>query len=145
MNVKHVIKLLAVSPILYLLITMQSLADTPQTQDVPLFHNDDGLGLLQDCRFMRAIAVGEITEIPTSVNARSTNCLASIKSIVQVIYNVHDTNTMSTICIPSVEPDWFEVLEYVTAFMEDQASESLKTKSYGVWIMNALQEKYQCK
>lgn len=126
-------------------ITKLTLASTLQTHDVPMFHNDDGLGLLQDCRFMRAIAVGEITEIPKTVNARSTNCLASIKSVVQVIYNVQNSSHMPTTCIPSIELDWFKVLEYVTTYMENQPSESIAKKSYGVWIMHAIRKKYPCK
>ena len=145
MNFKYLVSLVTISLVLYFGTTISSLANTPQTHDVPMFHNDDGLGLLQDCRFMQAIAVGEITEIPTTVNARSTNCLASIKSVVQVIYSAHNAGQLPTICIPSVELDWFEVLEYVTTFLGDQTPETLESKSYGVWIMQALQEKYQCK
>lgn len=144
MNFNYTTRLLAILLGLYLGITKLSLANTPQTHDVPMFHNDDGLGLLQDCRFMRAIAVGEITEIPTTVNARSTNCLASIKSVVQVIYSVQNSNIMPTTCVPSVELDWFETLEYVTKFMENQPTESLENESYGIWIMLAIQEKYPC-
>ena len=121
-----------------------SSADIPQTHDVPLFHNDDGLGLLQDCRLMRAIAVGEITEIPSTVNARSTNCLASIKSILQLMYSMKHSATFPATCIPSIEQDWLEVLQYVTGFMENQAPEILASKSYGEWIMLAIQEKYPC-
>lgn len=124
--------------------TKPSLADTPQTHDVPMFHNDDGLGVLQDCRFMRAIAVGKITEIPTTVNARSTNCIASIKSAVQVLHHIQSVNDKPMTCIPSVELDWLEVLYYVTAFMEEQEAKSLPARSYGVWIMHALQKMYPC-
>lgn len=118
---------------------------TPQTHDVPMFHNDDGLALLQDCTFMRAIAVGEITEIPTTVAGRSTSCLASIKSVAQVIYSIQRTANSPTSCLPSADLDWFDVLEFVTTFMETQSSESLPNQPYGVWIMQALQEKYACK
>ncbi len=121
-----------------------SSADTLQTHDVPMFHNDDGLGLLQDCRFMRAIALGEITEIPTTVNARSTNCLASIKSVVQIAFSMKNTGNTPVTCIPSIEPDWFEVLDHVTMFLENQTPETLATETYGVWILRAVEEQYPC-
>lgn len=145
MKFKYLVQLLTIFMVFYLGPAKLVLADTPQTHDVPMFHNDDGLGLLQDCRFMRAIAVGQIKEIPATVNARSTNCLASIKSVVQVVYSVQKSIRMPTICIPSVELDWLEVLEYVTTFMKNQPPETLANESYGVWIMHAIREKYPCK
>lgn len=110
-----------------------------------MFHNDDGYGLLQDCEFMQAIAAGKITEVPTTVNARSTNCLASIKSILHVIYSLQKSNTISSSCIPTIEPDWLEVLEHVTFYMQSQPTDALQNKSYGDWIMLALINKYSCK
>ena len=110
-----------------------------------MFHNDDGLGLLQDCRLLRAIAAGKITDIPTTVNARSTNCLASIKSIVQVVYSLQISNQMDTICIPTAELDWLVVVEYVTSYLENQPPQPLANEPYGVWIMQAISEKYLCK
>ena len=145
MSFNYLTKHFAIVLGLYLGMSTLSLADTPQTHDVPMFHNDDGLGLLQDCRFMQAIAVGEITEIPTTVNARSTNCLASIKSVVQVIYSVHKSSRVPVICIPTDDLDWLEALESVITFIERQPPEALKNESYGVWIMKAFREKYPCK
>ena len=55
------------------------------THDVPAFHNDDGLGLLQDCTFMKARAIGAITDVPTTVAGRSVGCLTSIKSVAQLL------------------------------------------------------------
>jgi len=46
-------------------------SNTPQTHDVPMFHNDDGLGLLQDCTFMKARADGTLNDVPTTVAGRS--------------------------------------------------------------------------
>jgi len=121
-----------------------ALAETPQTHDVPMFHNDDGLGLLQDCIFLKAIADGKIKHVPETVNARATNCLASIKSVLQVIYRLNEFGGTPAICIPSIEPDWYEILEYVTAFMQKQPDARLGEASYGVWIMRALRERYPC-
>jgi len=53
-------------------------SNTPQTHDVPMFHNDDGLGLLQDCTFMKARADGTLSDVPTTVAGRSVGCLSSI-------------------------------------------------------------------
>ena len=121
-----------------------ALAETPQTHDVPMFHNDDGLGLLQDCIFLKAIANGKISEVPTTVNARSTNCLAAIKSVLQVIYSLEKSSGKPEICIPSIEPDWYDILEHVTAFMQKQSDNRLGETTYGVWIMRALRERYPC-
>jgi len=96
-------------------------SNTPQTHDVPMFHNDDGLGLLQDCTFMKARAEGTITEIPTTVAGRSVGCLSA-----------------------SAELDWFEVLQYVVVYMEKQSPESLVEKAYGLWILESLNSKYPC-
>ena len=117
---------------------------TPQPHDVPMFHNDDGLGLLQDCTFMHAIATGVITDIPTTVAGRSTSCLNSIKSIAQVMYSLQTTVKPVVSCLPSADLDWFDVLEFVLSYMENQPAESLAIKGYGVWIMQALNDKYSC-
>ena len=119
-------------------------ANTPQTHDVPAFHNDDGLGLLQDCTFMKARADRTITDVPTTVAGRSVGCISSIKSVVQVLYNLQGSETTSASCLPSDELDWLEVLEHLVLFMESQPKESLSEKTYGVWIMQSLYEKYPC-
>jgi len=109
------------------------ISNTPQTHDVPMFHNDDGLGLLQDCTLMQARANGTITEIPITVAGRSVGCLSSIKSIVQILYNLQETENTSASCLPSAELDWLPLLEYVVLYMERQPKGSLADKSYGVW------------
>jgi len=119
-------------------------SNTPQTHDVPPFHNDDGFGLLQDCQFLRAIANGEITDIPTTVNTRSTNCLASIKSVVHVLYSLQNTNDNLQVCIPSDELDWLEELTHITAFLEEQPRNELENGRYGNWIVKALSNTYPC-
>ena len=120
-------------------------ANAPQTNDVPDFHNDDGLGLLQDCTFMKARAEGMISDIPNTVAGRSVGCLSSIKSIAQVLYNLQGSASISASCLPSAELDWVEVMEHLVLYMESQPKESLSDKPYGVWIMHALHEKYPCK
>jgi len=117
---------------------------TPQTHDVPMFHNDDGLGLLQDCTFMQARANGTLTDVPTTVAGRSVACLSSIKSVAQILYSLQESEHSVESCLPSVELDWLDVLEFVVLYLESQPRESLGGKSYGVWIMDALYEKYAC-
>lgn len=144
-NIRYPTKLLTFIIVYCFGLMNLSYSQTPQTHDVPMFHNDDGLALLQDCAFMRAIAVGKITEIPTTVAGRSTSCLASIKSVAQVIYSIQNTAHSPTTCLPSADLDWFEVLEFVISFMKMRPIENLPKQPYGVWIMQALQEKYPCK
>ena len=129
---------------LYVAMPQPILANSLQTHDVPMFHNDDGLGLLQDCTFMHAIATGVITDIPTTVAGRSTSCLNSIKSIAQVMHSLQTTVKPVISCLPSADLDWFDVLEFVLSYMENQPAESLANKGYGVWIMQALNDKYSC-
>ena len=119
-------------------------SNTPQTHDVPAFHNDDGLGLLQDCIFMKARAIGTITDVPATVAGRSVGCLTSIKSIAQLLFSLQESEN-STSCLPSAELDWLSVLDYVIDYMEKQPKESLSAKPYGVWISDSLREKYPCK
>jgi len=120
-------------------------SNTPQTHDVPAFHNDDGLGLLQDCTFMRARAIGAITEIPTTVAGRSVGCLTSIKSVAQLLFSLQQSENSSSSCLPSAELDWLSVLDFVIGYMEKQPKDKLSTKPYGVWINDSLREKYPCK
>jgi len=115
-----------------------SFSNAPQTHDVPMFHNDDGLGLLQDCTFMKARADGVISGVPTIVAGRSVGCLSSIKSIAQVLYSLQGTASTSTSCLPSDNLDWLEVLGFVIGYMEKQPKNKLSTKSYGVWISDSL-------
>ena len=71
-------------------------SNTPQTHDVPAFHNDDGLGLLQDCTFMKARATGSITsDVPTTVAGRSVGCLTSIKSVAQLLFSLQKSKSSS--------------------------------------------------
>jgi len=121
-----------------------SYSNAPQTHDVPMFHNDDGLGLLQDCIFMKARADGTIMDVPTTVAGRSVGCLSSIKSVAQVLYHLQGNASSSTSCLPSAELDWLEILDYVINYMEKQAKEDLLAKPYGVWIHDSLHEKYPC-
>ena len=120
-------------------------SNIPQTHDVPAFHNDDGLGLLQDCTFMRARAIGAITEIPTTVAGRSVGCLTSIKSVAQLLFSLQQSADSSTSCLPSADLDWLDVLDFVIGYMEKQPKDKLSTKPYGVWINDSLREKYPCK
>ena len=122
-----------------------SFLNTPQTHDVPAFHNDDGLGLLQDCTFMKARAIGAIADVPNTVAGRSVGCLTSIKSIAQLLFSLQESENSSTSCLPSAELDWLDVLNFVIDYMEKQPKESLSTKPYGVWIYDSLREKYSCK
>lgn len=145
MNNRHPGNLSACIMVFCLGLTSLSFAKVPQTHDVPMFHNDDGLGLLQDCELMRAIALGKITEIPTTVAGRSTSCLMSLKSVAHVLYSMQNTTGMSASCLPSADLDWLEVLEFVTDFMENQSADKLSAQPYGVWIMQALHAKYPCK
>ena len=121
-------------------------SNTPQTHDVPAFHNDDGLGLLQDCTFMKARARGSITsDVPTTVAGRSVGCLTSIKSVAQLLFSLQKSESLSTSCLPSAELDWLAVLNFVISYMEKQTEEDLLTRPYGVWIYDSLREKYPCK
>ena len=121
-------------------------SNTPQTHDVPAFHNDDGLGLLQDCTFMKARATGSITsDVPSTVAGRSVGCLTSIKSVAQLLFSLQKSKSSSTSCLPSADLDWLAVLDFVIGFMEKQPKEDLLTKPYGVWIYDSLREKYPCK
>jgi len=129
---------------IYLGLASLSFSATPQTHDVPMFHNDDGVGLLQDCTFMKAIAVGTITEIPTTVAGRSTSCLTSIKSVAQVLYHMQSSEEISNYCLPSAELDWLELLDFLIIYLEKQPAEMLPSQPYGVWIMRALKDKYAC-
>ena len=121
-----------------------SFSNAPQTHDVPAFHNDDGLGLLQDCTFMKARAIGAITDVPNTVAGRSVGCLTSIKSVAQLLFSLQESEN-STSCLPSAELDWLSVLDFVIDYMEKQPKEILSTKPYGVWINDSLREKYPCK
>ena len=121
-------------------------SNTPQTHDVPAFHNDDGLGLLQDCTFMKARATGSITsDVPTTVAGRSVGCLTSIKSVAQLLFSLQKSKSSSTSCLPSADLDWLAVLDFVIGYMEKQPKEDLVTMPYGVWIYDSLREKYPCK
>ena len=121
-------------------------SNTPQTHDVPAFHDDDGLGLLQDCTFMKARATGSITsDVPTTVAGRSVGCLTSIKSVAQLLFSLQKSKSSSTSCLPSADLDWLAVLDFVIGYMEKQPKEDLLTKPYGVWIYDSLREKYPCK
>lgn len=121
-------------------------SNTPQTHDVPAFHNDDGLGLLQDCTFMKARATGSITsDVPSTVAGRSVGCLTSIKSVAQLLFSLQKSKSSSTSCLPSADLDWLAVLDFVIGYMEKQPKEDLLTKPYGVWIYDSLREKYPCK
>ena len=121
-------------------------SNTPQTHDVPAFHNDDGLGLLQDCTFMKARATGSITsDVPSTVTGRSVGCLTSIKSVAQLLFSLQKSKSSSTSCLPSADLDWLAVLDFVIGYMEKQPKEDLLTKPYGVWIYDSLREKYPCK
>jgi hypothetical protein len=122
-----------------------SFSNTPQTHDVPAFHNDDGLGLLQDCTFMKARAIGTIEDVPTTVAGRSVGCLTSIKSVAHLLFSLQKSENSSTSCLPSADLDWLSVLDFVIDYMEKQPKESLSTKPYGVWINDSLREKYPCK
>jgi len=84
---------------------------------------------------MIARAEGMISDIPNTVAGRSVGCLSSIKSIVQVLYNLQGSETISASCLPSAELDWVEVMEHLVLYMESQPKESLSKKPYGVWIM----------
>ena len=116
----------------------------PQTHDVPMFHNDDGLGLLQDCTFMKARADGTITDVPITVAGRSVGCITSIKSVAQVLYNLQESESTSISCLPSAELEWLEVLNFVIEYIDKQPKENLSTKPYGVWITDSLLAKYPC-
>jgi len=118
------VKLVAMFMSLYFGAVSLCSSNTPQTHDVPAFHNDEGLGLLQDCTFMVAIANG---------------------TVAQVLYSLQESETNAVSCLPSVELNWLEVLSFVTKYMEDQPKENLSSKSYGVWIMHSLHELYPCK
>ena len=121
-------------------------SNTHQTYDVPAFHNDDGLGLLQDCTFMKARATGSITsDVPTTVAGRLVGCLTSIKSVAQLLFSLQKSKSSSTSCLPSADLDWLAVLDFVIGYMEKQPKEDLLTKPYGVWIYDSLREKYPCK
>ena len=121
-------------------------SNTPQTHDVPAFHNDDGLGLLQDCTFMKARATGSITsDVPSTVAGRSVGCLTSIKSVAQLLFSLQKSKSSSTSCLPSTDLDWLAVLDFVIGYVEKQPKEDLLTKPYGVWIYDSLREKYPCK
>ena len=121
-------------------------SNTPQTHDVPAFHNDDGLGLLQDCTFMKARATGSITsDVPTTVAGRAVGCLTSIKSVAQLLFSLQNSESLSTSCLPSAELDWLAVLDFIIDYMEKQPKKSLSTKPYGVWIDDSLREKFPCK
>jgi len=128
---------------LYFGIASASFSNTPQTHDVPAFHNDDGLGLLQDCIFMKARAFGTITDVPNTVAGRSVGCLTSIKSVAQLLFSLQQSENSSKSCLPSVELDWLSVLDFVIDYMEKQPKESLSTP-YGVWISDSLHEQYPC-
>jgi len=130
---------------LFLGMANASFSSTPQTHDVPAFHNDDGLGLLQDCTFMKARAIGAITDVPTTVAGRSVGCLTSIKSIAQLLFSLQQSENSSASCLPSADLDWLSILDFIIDYMEKQPKESLSTKSYGVWIKDSLREKYPCK
>jgi len=122
------------------------LSNAPQTHDVPAFHNDDGFGLLQDCIFMQARATRSITaDVPTTVAGRSVGCLTSIKSVAHLLFNLQESESSSTSCLPSAELDWLDVLDFVIDYLEKQPKENLSTKLYGVWIYDSLREKYPCK
>jgi len=126
-------------------VAIPGFSNTPQTHDVPAFHNDDGLGLLQDCTFMKARAIGAITEIPTTVAGRSVGCLTSIKSVAQLLFSLQQSENSSPSCLPSADLDWLDVLDSVIGYMEKQPKDKLSTKPYGVWISDSLREKYPCK
>jgi len=126
-------------------LTGPGFSKTPQTHDVPMFHNDDGLGLLQDCVLMKARAERAITEIPITVAGRSVACLSSIKSVAQILFSLQDVNSEKAgSCLPSADLEWLEVLEHVILYMESQPKDSLADKGYGVWIMQSLNNKYPC-
>ena len=120
-------------------------SDTLLIHDVPFFHNDDGLGLLQDCKLMKARADGTLTDVPNPVAGRSVGCLSSLKSVAHVLYSLQTTENSSASCLPSAELDWLELLEHVVLYMESQPEESLSEKPYGEWIKDSLYEKYPCK
>ena len=120
------------------------ISNTLQTHDVSAFHNDDGLGLLQDCTFMKARAIGAITDVPTTVAGRSVGCLTSIKSVAQLLFSLQESEKSSTNCLPSADLDWLDVLDFVIDYMKKQPEAILSTKPYGVWINDALHEKYPC-
>lgn len=122
-----------------------SFSNTPQTHDVPAFHNDDGLGLLQDCTFMKARIINTINDVPITVAGRSVGCLTAIKSVAQLLFSLQVSGKSSTSCLPSTELDWLDVLDFVIDYMEKQPKEFLSTKLYGVWISDALHEQYPCK
>jgi len=94
---------------------------------------------------MKAIAIGTITEIPTSVAGRSTACLTSIKSVAQILYHMQSSEDNSKYCLPSADLDWFELLDFLISYLEEQPAEVLPSQPYGVWILRALNEKYACK
>lgn len=145
MNLKDYLKLSMLLLLLAVGVPSKSDSRIPLIHDVPAFHNDDGLGLLQDCTFMRAIANGTISEFPSTVAGRSTACLTSIKSVAQVLQHLQTTSSALTNCVPPIELNWLEILDYVTNYMESQSTEALSKQPYGVWIMQALQEKFPCK
>jgi len=130
---------------LYFGMASSGFPNTPQTHDVPMFHNDDGLGLLQDCRFMKARAEGTIVDVPTTVAGRSVGCLSAIKSVAQVLYSLQEsTNSSTKSCLPSAELNWLELLNYIVHYMQSQPAENLSDKTYGIWIMQSLYDKYPC-
>ena len=145
MHSNETLKQFAFLMILFFGMVNTSFSNTPQTHDVPAFHNDDGLGLLQDCTFMKARAMGTISDVPTTVAGRSVGCLSSIKSVAQLLFSLQETANSSTSCLPSADLDWLSVLDFVIDYMEQQPKESLSTKPYGVWINDSLREKYPCK
>jgi len=144
MRINETLKQFAILMILFFGMVNASFSNTPQTHDVPAFHNDDGLGLLQDCIFMKARAMGTITDVPATVAGRSVGCLTSIKSVAQLLFSLQESEN-STSCVPSAELDWLSVLDFVIEYMEKQPKENLSTKPYGVWINDSLREKYPCK
>jgi len=143
-SISQTLKQFVIFMSLYLGMANLGFSNTPQTHDVPMFHNDDGLGLLQDCTFMKARANGTISDVPTTVAGRSVGCLSSIKSVAQVLYNLQESAKTPTSCLPSAELDWLDVLDFVIGYMEKQPKENLSTKPYGVWINDSLLEKYPC-
>jgi len=130
--------------VLYAGIASLGMSNTPQTHDVPMFHNDDGLGLLQDCTFMKARADGTIIEVPTTVAGRSVGCLSAIKSIVQVLYSLQESEISTGSCLPSADLDWLAVLDHVVVYMQNQPIQDLSDKAYGIWIRDSLIDMYPC-
>ena len=93
---------------------------------------------------MKAIAVGTITEIPTSVAGRSTACLTAIKSVAQVLYQLQNSEGFIKSCLQSAELGLFEFLDFLINYLEKQPAEELPNRPYGVWIMRALNDRYVC-